>query len=75
MAVVPRGEPGRKLRKRMTANRTHLFAFMNNRDVPYANDVSERYIYAIVIFRKVTNGSGCELSAETYSRLLIRSRH
>jgi hypothetical protein len=28
MAAVPLGEPGRKLRKRMAANRAHLFVFM-----------------------------------------------
>jgi len=35
MAAVPIGEPGRKLRKRMAANRAHLFVFITNRDVPY----------------------------------------
>jgi hypothetical protein len=34
MAAVPIGEPGRKLRKRMVANRAHLFVFMTHRDVP-----------------------------------------
>ena len=29
MAVVPIGEPGRKLHKRMLANRAHLFVFMS----------------------------------------------
>jgi len=42
MAAVPVGEPGRKLRKRIAANRTHLFVFVTNRAVPYTNDVSER---------------------------------
>jgi transposase len=44
MAAVPLGEPGRKLRKRMAANRAHLFVFMTNRDVPYTNNVSERHL-------------------------------
>jgi len=35
MAAVPIGEPGRKLRKRIAANRAHLFVFITNRDVPY----------------------------------------
>ena len=35
MAAVPIGEPGRKLHKRMLANRAHLFVFMTNRAVPY----------------------------------------
>ena len=35
MAAVPIGEPGRKLRKRIAANRAHLFVLVTNRDVPY----------------------------------------
>jgi transposase len=67
MAAVPIGEPGRKLRKRMAANRAHLFVFMTNRDVPYTNNVSERHLRPSVIFRKVTNGFRCEWGAETYA--------
>jgi len=67
MAAVPIGEPGRKLRKRMAANRAHLFVFMINRDVPYTNNVSERHLRASVIFRKVTNGFRCEWGSETYA--------
>jgi len=67
MATVPIGEPGRKLRKRMLANRGHLFVFMTNRDVPYTNNVSERHLRPSVIFRKVTNGFRCEWGAETYA--------
>jgi hypothetical protein len=57
MAAVPIGEPGRKLRKRIAANRGHLFACVTNRGVPYTNNVSERNLRPSVIFRKVTNGS------------------
>jgi transposase len=67
MAAVPLGEPGRKLRKRIAANRAHLFIFMTNRDVPYTNNVSERHLRPSVIFRKVTNGFRCEWGAETYA--------
>jgi transposase len=67
MAAVPLGEPGRKLRKRIAANRAHLFVFMTNRDVPYTNNVSERHFRPSVIFRKVTNGFRCEWGAETYA--------
>jgi len=65
MAAVPLGEPGRKLRKCIAANRAHLFVFMTNRDVPYSNNVSERHLRPSVIFRKVTNGFRCEWGAET----------
>ena len=67
MAAVPSGEPGRKLRKRIAANRAHLFVFIINRDVPYTNNVSERHLRPSVIFRKVTNGFRCEWGAETYA--------
>ena len=67
MAAVPLGEAGRKLRKRIAANRAHLFVFITNRDVPYTNNVSERHLRPSVIFRKVTNGFRCEWGAETYA--------
>ena len=67
MVAVPIGEPGRKLRKRIAANRPHLFVFITNRDVPYTNNVSERHLRPSVIFRKVTNGFRCEWGAETYA--------
>lgn len=67
IAAEPIGEPGRKLRKRMLANRAHLFVFMTNRDVPYTNNVSERHLRPSVIFRKVTNGFRCDWGAETYA--------
>ena len=67
MAAVPIGEPGRKLRKRIAANRARLFVFVTNRSVPYTNNVSERHLRPSVIFRKVTNGFRCEWGAETYA--------
>ncbi len=67
IATKPVGEPGRKLHKRMRANRAHLFVFMTNRAVPYTNNVSERHLRPSVIFRKVTNGFRCEWGAETYA--------
>jgi transposase len=67
IAAVPIGEPGRKLRKRMLANRAHLFVFMTNRRVACTNNVSERHLRPSVIFRKVTNGFRCEWGAETYA--------
>jgi transposase len=67
MVAVPTGEAGRKLHKRMLANRAHLFVFMTNRAVPYTNNVSERHLRPSVIFRKVTNGFRCEWGAETYA--------
>jgi transposase len=59
--------PGRKLRKRIAANRGNLFVFVTNRRVPYTNNVSERNLRPSVIFRKVTKGFRCEWGAETYA--------
>jgi transposase len=67
MALAPLGKPGQKLRKRIAANRTHLFVFVTNRDVPYTNNISERNLRPSVVFRKVTNGFRCEWGAETYA--------
>jgi transposase len=67
LGVVPIGEPGRKLHKRMLANRAHLFVFMSNRAVPPTNNISERHLRPSVIFRKVTNGFRCEWGAQTYA--------
>lgn len=67
MVAVPVGEPGRKLRRRIAANRAHLFVFVTDRRVPYTNNVSERNLRPSVIFRKVTNGFRCEWGAETYA--------
>jgi transposase len=65
--AVPIGEPGRKLRNRMLANRAHLFVFMTRRDVPFTNNISERHLRPSVIFRKVTNCFRCEWGPETYA--------
>jgi transposase len=67
IAAGPIGEPGRKLRQRIAANRAHLFVFVSHRDVPYTDNVSERHLRPSVIFRKVTNGFCCEWGAETYA--------
>ena len=67
ITLRPMGEPGKKLRKRIAANRAHLFVFVTARDVPYTNNVSERNLRPSVIFRKVTNGFRCEWGAETYA--------
>ena len=67
IAAVPVGDPGRKLRKRMLANRMHLFVSVTNQAVPYTNNTSERDLLLGVIFRKVTNGFRSEWGAETYA--------
>jgi Transposase IS66 family len=70
----PGTEPGRKLRKRIAANRSP-FVFVTNRSVPYTNNVSERGLRPSVIFRKVTNGFRCEWDAETSAAFPLRRQH
>ncbi len=67
LAVAPVGDAGRKLRRRIAANRAHLFVFVTDRRVPATNNVSERNLRPSVIFRKVTNGFRCQWGAETYA--------
>lgn len=69
MAVTPLSAPGRKPRTRMLANPAHLFASITNQAVPYTNNISERQLRPSVLFRRVTNGFGCEWCAETYAAL------
>lgn len=52
MAAVPTGELGRKLHKRMLANRTHLFVLMTTRAVSYANNISERNLRPSLVFHQ-----------------------
>ena len=66
-AAVPVGGPGRKPRKRIAANRAHLFMFVSNRDVPYTTHVPERHLRPSVIFRQVTSGFRSEWGAETHA--------
>ncbi len=75
MMAGPIGEPGRKLRKRIGANRAHLFVFVTNRDVPYTNNISERNLRPSVIFRKVTNGFRCEWGGRDLRRIPLHRQH
>ena len=67
MAAVPLGEPGRKSRKRIAANRAHLFVYVTNQDERPTKNVSERHLRPSVIFCEVTNRFRCEWGAETYA--------
>lgn len=69
VALQPMGKPGQRLRKRIVANRAHLFVFVTARDVPPTNNVSERALRPSVVFRKVTNGFRSCWGAEIYAAL------
>jgi hypothetical protein len=53
------------LRRRIARDRSSLFVFVTDRDVPATNNVSERTLRPSVVFRKVTNGFRAEWGAET----------
>ena len=67
VTAVPMGADGVRLRKRILANRSHLFVFVTDRRVPATNNISERNLRPSVVFRKVTNGFRCEWGADTYA--------
>jgi len=67
LATAAIGAEGRRLRRRILANRGHLFVFMTRRDGPTTNNVSERHLRPSVIFRKVTNGFRCDWGADAYA--------
>ena len=67
VALQPMGKPGQRLRKRIVANRAHLFVSVTARDVPPTNNISERALRPSVVFRKVTNGFRSRRGAETYA--------
>ena len=50
--AVPKGLLGEKLRARIGRDRSHLFVFPANRDVPPTNNVSERTLRPSVILKK-----------------------
>lgn len=69
MALVPCGEAGAKIKRRMMRIRAHLFVFVTNREVPATNNVSERALRPSVIFRKVTNGFRSNWGTELYAAI------
>lgn len=67
MVLQPTDPDGRRLRQRYLADRSHLFTFVTNPDVPPTNNGSERDLRPSVIFRKVTNGFRSEWGAHFYA--------
>jgi transposase len=67
LAVSPKTVAGRKLMNGVKRCRGDLFVFLERRDVPCTNNVSERHLRPSVIFRKVTGGFRSEWGAKTYA--------
>jgi transposase len=67
LAVSPTTLAGRKLIKGIKRCRGDLFVFLERRDVPCTNNISERHLRPSVIFRKVTGSFRSEWGAKTYA--------
>lgn len=67
LATSPQADAGRKLIKAIKRCRGDLFVFLERRDVPCTNNVSERYLRPSVIFRKVTGGFRSQWGASAYA--------
>jgi transposase len=67
MALVPSHAAGRKLQRVIKKVRSHLFVFLDCREVEATNNGSERALRPAVIFRKVTNGFRTAWGATLYA--------
>lgn len=68
LVALPAAHPaGRHLQTAVKAWRSKFFVFLEDRDVPATNNVSEREIRPSVVFRKVTNGFRSSWGAEIHA--------
>ncbi len=67
VALPPAHHAGRDLQTAVKAWRTKFFVFLQDREVPSTNNVSEREIRSSVIFRKVTGGFRSEWGARIHA--------
>lgn len=68
LVTLPAAHPaGRDLQTAVKAWRSKFFVFLEDRDVPATNNVSEREIRPSVVFRKVTNGFRSPWGAEIHA--------
>jgi transposase len=68
LMMAPVAHPaGKFLLKQIKAWRTKFFVFMQDRDVPPTNNISEREIRPSVVFRKVTNGFRSDWGAQIHA--------
>jgi transposase len=79
LASQPTNLHGRRLQKRYTKIRDHLFLFLEDGSVPPTNNSSEQAIRMSTVFRKVTNGFrsqwGRDLFAAVRSVVNTGKRH
>ena len=79
LASQPTNPHGRRLQKRYTKIRDHLFLFLEDASIPPTNNSSEQAIRMSTVFRKVTNGFrsqwGRDLFAAVRSVVNTGKRH
>lgn len=67
VALPPAHHAGRDLQAAVKAWRTKFFVFLQDREVPPTNNVSEREIRPSVVFRKVTGGFRSDWGARIHA--------
>jgi transposase len=67
MALVPASKPGLRFQRVVKKIRSHLFVFLDCREVEPTNNGSEQALRPAVTFRKVTNGFRTSWGATLYA--------
>lgn len=67
LASQPTTPHGRRLQKRYTKIRDHLFLFLEDASIPPTNNSSEQAIRMSTVFRKVTNGFRSEWGRDLFA--------
>jgi transposase len=67
LAHQPTNPHGKRLQKRYTKIRDHLFLFLDDASVPPTNNSSEQAIRMSTVFRKVTNGFRSEWGRDLFA--------
>jgi transposase len=67
LASQPTNPHGRRLQKRYTKIRDHLFLFLEDTSIPPTNNSSEQAIRMSTVFRKVTNGFRSEWGRDLFA--------
>jgi transposase len=67
MVLAPTNSHGRRLRKRYSKMRSHLFTFLELPEVPPDNNSSERELRPTTTYRKVTGGFRSTWGADLFA--------
>uniref|UniRef100_UPI00192AEC1F IS66 family transposase n=1 Tax=Escherichia coli TaxID=562 RepID=UPI00192AEC1F len=69
MTLNPTHPAGIKLKRMIRKVRSHLFVFVQNRDLEATNNGSERALRPCAVYRKITNGFRQEWGAHLYANI------